>query len=54
MLDSGFHGSVAASVEDLLPENVGVPGVLCEFAEHLQMQGPHKAVATTVDDVIEG
>jgi hypothetical protein len=45
---------VDASGEYLLPEDVGVAGVLCEFAEHLQLQGPHQAVATTLDDVIEG
>ena len=42
------------AVEDLLPEDVRVAGVLCELAEHLQLQGPHQAVATTVDDVVEG
>jgi hypothetical protein len=43
---------VGASVEDLLTENVGMTGVLRELTKHLQLQGPHQAVATTVDSVI--
>ena len=45
---------MAAAVEDLLTEDVGMAGVLRELADHLQQQGPHQPVAATFDDVIEG
>ena len=46
--------SVFASAEDLLTQSVDVPGVLGELTQHLQLQRPDRAVASTVDDLIEG
>ena len=46
--------SVAASVHDLLSEDVGVSCMLGELAKHLKLQGPHHAMAAAVNGILEG
>jgi hypothetical protein len=40
--------------EDLLAQDVGMPCVLGEFAQDLQVQRPHSAFAATVNNVFQG
>jgi hypothetical protein len=40
-------------VKDLFAQDVGVACVLREFTQHLQLQRPHGAAATAVDDCVE-
>jgi len=39
--------------ENLFAQDVGVPCVLGELAKDLDVQGPHAALATSVDDIAQ-
>ena len=44
---------MSASGQDLLAQDVGMPGMLRELTEHLQPQCPDRVASATVDDGVE-
>lgn len=50
---SGGTSGQDARGQDLLVQDVGVAGVLGEFAQHLQVERPHRALTPTLDDVVK-
>jgi len=50
---TGGRSSSRVVGQGLFAEDVGMSGVLREFAQHLQVERPHAALSSTVDDVVE-
>ena len=38
--------------DDLLPKDVRVAGMMCELAQHLELQRPHLPGAASFDDIV--